>query len=146
MSQTLAGASRAQFLAIADVLIPEAEGMPSATQAGVGGDVLDRALALRPDLKDDLFRGLQATAGQDPAVAAQALYRADTAAFAAIGLLASACYYMIPRVRELIGYPGQQKVSYDPDSTPEYITSGMLQPVVNRGPIYRQTPGLGRQP
>jgi hypothetical protein len=141
MSETFDDISRARFLAIADVLIPEAEGMPSASQAGVGGEVLDRALALRHDLKEDVLRGLNAVVGEAPAASAQRLYESDPSAFAAIGLLAAACYYMIPHVRELVGYPGQERRTYDPDATPEYVKNGALQAVLDRGPIYRPTPG-----
>jgi hypothetical protein len=52
MSAKLDDALRRTFLAIADVLIPEAEGMPMASQVGVGGEILDRMLALRPDLRE----------------------------------------------------------------------------------------------
>jgi hypothetical protein len=142
MSEIFDENSRARFLAIADVLIPEAEGMPSATQAGVGGEVLDRALALRNDLQQNAMRGLNAVAGEAPAAAAHALYESDQAAFQAIGLLAAACYFMVPRVRELVGYPGQERRTYDADATPEYVKNGALQTVIDRGPIYRPTPGL----
>jgi hypothetical protein len=140
MKQMLDEQARAIFLAIADVLIPETLGMPSASQVDVGGPVLDRLLALRPDLEEAFFRGVLVAAGKDSASAVQALNRDDPKALTAIGLLASAAYYMDPRVRELIGYPGQEKRTYDPDATPEYITNGMLQVVIDRGPIYRPTP------
>jgi hypothetical protein len=54
--------------------------------------------------------------------------------------VASAGYYMSPRVRELIGYPGQERRAYDADAAPEYVTNGMLKVVQDRGPIYRPTP------
>jgi hypothetical protein len=143
MSEIFDEALRTRFLAIADVLIPEAEGMPSASQAGVGGEVLGRALALRADLQDDILRGLKSAGEGDPAVAARELYRSDPPAFAAIGLIAAACYYMIPRIRELVGYPGQERRTYDPDAVPEYVANGMLQAVIDRGSIYRPTPKEG---
>jgi hypothetical protein len=47
---------------------------------------------------------------------------------------------MSPVVREKIGYPGQQsRPEADPDATPEYVANGMLQQVIDRGPIYRPT-------
>jgi len=140
MSQTIDEEMRATFLAVADLLIPEALGMPSASQVNVAGPVLDRILALRPDLQEPFFRGLRMAAGKDPKFAAQAVNRDDPKALAAIGLVAASAYYMDPRVRGLIGYPGQEKRIYDPDATPEYIANGMLQKVIDRGPIYRLTP------
>ncbi len=131
---------RETFAGIADVLIPEAEGMPSATQAEVHGAILDRVVELRPDLREAFFRGLNKAAGKDPEAAAQALNSDDPEALGAIGLLASAAYYIQPRVRELIGYPGQENRLVDADAEPEYVANGMLQVVIDRGPIYRPTP------
>ncbi len=48
---------------------------------------------------------------------------------------------MMPQVRALIGYPGQQsRPVADPDTTPEYVSNGMVRQVVNRGPIFWPTP------
>ena len=140
MSSKLDDALRRTFLALADALIPEAEGMPAASQVGVGGDILDRMLALRPDLREAFLRGLRTAAGKPAAEAAEALNRDDPAALGAVGLVASAGYYISPQVRALIGYPGQESRPADPDTPPEYVTNGMLQQVINRGPIFKLTP------
>ena len=140
MSTTLSEQDRATFAAIADVLIPEAEGMPSASQVGVHKALLDRILGLRPDLVENFLRGVRKAAGKDAREAANQLNKEDAAALSAIGLVASAGYYMDPKVRQLIGYPGQEKRPGNPDETPEYVTNGMLQQVIGRGPIYKPTP------
>lgn len=138
---TLDPTLRKTFAAIADVLIPNAEGMPSASEMDVHGDMLDHILSLRPDLRENFLRGLTKAGGRDATEAANDLNRNDAAALTAIGLVASAGYYMTPRVRELIGYPGQQsRPETDPDAVPEYVANGMLQQVIDRGPIFRPTP------
>lgn len=135
---------RATFAGIADVLIPAAEGMPAASTVDVHGKMLDHVLSLRPDLVENLLRGLDAAEGQPAQEAANALNTTDAAALSAIGLAASAGYYMTPQVRELIGYPGQQsRPDIDPDATPEYVANGMLQVVIDRGAIFRPTPKSG---
>ncbi|MHA6642806.1 hypothetical protein [Mesorhizobium sp. A623] len=132
---------RDTFAAIADVLIPNAEGMPSASEMNVQGDMLDHILGLRPDLRENFMRGLKKAAGRDASEAANDLNQTDAAALSAIGLVASAGYYMMPPVRELIGYPGQQsRPESDPDAVPPYVKNGMLQQVIDRGPIFRPTP------
>lgn len=136
-------AQRKTFAGIADVLIPEAEGMPSATQAGAHQDILDRVVELRPDLRPAFFRGLNAVAGQDPATAAEHLNSNDPEALGAIGTLASAGYYMLPEVRQRIGYPGQENRPIAIEKEPAYIKNGMLQQVIDRGPIFRPTPEEG---
>lgn len=130
---------RAVFLSIADVLIPEAEGMPAASQVGVG-DLLDRLLGLRPDLAEAFQRGIAACTGQAPRPATERLNREDPQALSAIGLIAAAAYYMTPKVRALIGYKGQESRPADPDETPAYVSNGMLKVVTDRGPIFRPTP------
>lgn len=133
---------RATFAAIADVLIPAAEGMPAASSVGVANEQnLDRILGLRPDLSDAFFRGIERAKGKDPATAAEDLNQEDAAALSAIGLIASSAYYMAPVVRDLIGYPGQERREFDADAVPEYVQNGMLKVVQDRGPIFRRTPG-----
>ena len=140
MSSKLDDSLRSTFLALADALIPEAEGMPAASQVGVGGEILDRMLGLRPDLRDAFMRGLRTAAGKPAAAAAEALNRDDQTALGAIGLVAAAGYYMSPKVRALIGYPGQESRPADPEATPEYVANGMLQQVIDRGSIFKPTP------
>jgi hypothetical protein len=128
------------FAAIADILIPDAEGMPAASAVGVHEEVLDRILGLRPDLTEAFRRGIAFARGKDARIAAEALNQEDAQALTAIGLIASAGYYMSPRVRDLIGYPGQERRTFDADAVPEYVTNGMLKVVQDRGPIYKPTP------
>lgn len=133
---------RNTFAAIADVLIPSAEGMPAASLVGVANEQnLDRILGLRPDLSEAFFRAIERAKGKDPATAAEELNQNDASGLAAIGLIASSAYYMAPVVRELIGYPGQERRTFDPDAVPEYVANGMLKVVQDRGPIFRRTPG-----
>ncbi len=132
---------RSTFSGMADVLIPEAEGMPSASAVGVHTEkYLDHILGLRPDISEPFFRGISSAIGKAPRAAVEDLNNHDVDALNAIGLVASSAYYMSPRVRELIGYPGQQSVTYDADATPEYVANGMLKVVEDRGAIFRPTP------
>ncbi len=136
----LSADERAVFAGLADLLIPRHGRMPSATEVGAHAELLDRVLAHRPDIADDLRRGLSAAQGEDPGVAANRLGQRDAAAFNAITLAASAAYYMCAEVRALIGYPGQDKAPFDPRETPAYLTNGMIERLVRRGPTYRPTP------
>src|ERR1700731_1335818 len=108
MSTIVTPEQRSTFAGIADYLIPNAEGMPSASEVDVHGAILDRVLMLRADLQEAFLRGLNGCSGAIPAEAANALNRDDPVAMGAVGLVASAAYYMTPSVRDLIGYPGQE--------------------------------------
>ncbi|MEO1194279.1 MAG: hypothetical protein AAFY02_21185 [Pseudomonadota bacterium] len=131
---------RAAFATLADLLIPAAEGMPSATQVALQGAPLERVIELRPDLRPAFFRALKAADTEDPKAALDSLALEDAEAFSTLGLVASAAYYMQPEVRRLIGYPGQENRLVEETYEPEYVTNGRLQQVIDRGPIYRPTP------
>lgn len=121
---------------LADILIPEAEGMPSATQADVPSVWISKALEYRPDLQDLFAKALKTCAGQDPANALEWLNKNDTLAFDALGVLTSGAYFLNPDIKERIGYPGQQPVPAVDDSD-TYLE--LLAEVAERGPIYRPT-------
>ena len=112
---------RTVFRVLADILIPAHGKMPAASAMGVHDALVDEVLKHRPDIRDDLLRALKGAEGRDPTEAANDLLRNDEAAFNALGLAASGAYYMSPRVRELLGYPGQEDVKYDPYATPGYL-------------------------
>lgn len=124
------------FSSLADVLIPSAEGMPSASEADVPSRFIDEALGYRPDLEIPFLRALELSDGLPPDEAVQLLNADHTAAFDALGVLTSGAYFLNPTVKDLIGYPGQvpTPAREDIDSYAE-----MLAAVVERGPIYRPT-------
>ncbi len=137
---------RQRFAAIADHLIPACGKMPSASSVGIAGAVLDQVVQARPDLLTPIVRGLRACEGMAGAAAAESLHHDDPEAFDALSTAASGGYLMQPVVRELIGYPGQERVeSPDPYATPSYVTDGTLKRVFDRGPVYVPTPGRKRE-
>ena len=128
---------RTVFARLADFLIPAHGEMPGATAVGAHQARLDEVLSARPDLLDDLKRALAKAGDRAVDVAANELHRDDPEAFNALILAATGAYYMSPEVWRRLGYPGQEKVTYDPHATPEYLTNGMLERVIRRGPVYR---------
>lgn len=126
---------------LADVLVPAAEGMPAASEVDVHGKWVDRVLAARPDLAGGLERALAAAAGAEDADAAvRRLNDTDPDAFGALATAVTGAYYLHPRVRKLLGYPGQKENPPLPDESDYYLRDGILDPVVARGPIHRPTP------
>jgi hypothetical protein len=141
MSFNPGDAGRSLLAALADVLIPAGKGFPPASQAGVSGKGLDQVLAARPDLADGLERVLEAARGRDPVELIAELKGKDPAAFAVLAELVPAAYFMNPEVQRAIGYNGQRPKPMDPQ--PDYLEDGLLQSVIDRGPIYRPTPAHG---
>jgi len=137
---TVTEEERQAFAALADYLVPASGEMPAATAVGVDKELLDEVLRARPDLLEGLRRGIAACAGKPPGEALNALMKDDAEAFGAVSLAASGGYYMADAVRERLGYPGQEGAPYDPHETPDYLTNGMIERVVRRGPLYKPTP------
>jgi hypothetical protein len=128
---------RAWLRAVADELIPAADGMPSASAVGVADQQLDLVLAARPDLVRHLLRAYARTGELDGAAAFAALSELDPDAEGALAQVVAGGYYASAKVRELIGYVGQQPIPVRPPDFPEYISEGLLERVVARGPVHR---------
>lgn len=127
---------QAIFAELADALIPAADGMPSA------GAIVDDArvafvLEARPDLADHLWAALQPSPNDQPRTRLAALERTRPDLLATLQLVVVAGYYSDATVRELIGYPGQTARPVHALDFPPYIAEGLIDQVVNRGPIWR---------
>jgi hypothetical protein len=134
---------RAVLGGIADVLIPAAQGMPSATEAGVPDALLDEVVRARPDLTAPLVEVLTAVAADDAATAVARLRAGAVPGFDTVAVVVAGGYLMSPRVMAELGYPGQEAKIVDPDDVIRTLHDGLLDPVIERGPIYRPTPGTG---
>lgn len=131
---------RAVLGRLADVLIPNAGGMPSASEAGAAGRWLDEVLEVRPDFGRPLLAVIDAARGADPAVAVERLRVSDPAGFGVLTEVVAGAYFFNPQVRKAIGYGGQQQVPIVAEDPPDYEQDGLLASVVARGPVYRPTP------
>ena len=130
-----------RLVALGDVMLPAAHGMPAVSEVKAVESYLAEVLDWRDDLREPLARAVVAL---DPSSFTidrlTALHEEDEAAYVALTTAVAACYYLSPVVRELIGYPGQVAKTYDPFAYTEWVAEGLLDPVVERGPIWRETP------
>ena len=89
------------------MLIPATKTMPALRDADPDGTWLDRACLARADLVPSLARVLRVLAGAaDLPAAVRRLHGDDRATFDVVATFVAGTYYMVPQVRELIGYPG----------------------------------------
>jgi hypothetical protein len=130
--------------ALADVLIPEAEGMPSATSAGVADSQLDQVENWRADLMPLVLRAIRANPGKEPLAALLALEASDPAALDALKLVVAGGYYLSSAVRAALNYDGVQRHPYDATDLPDRLTLELVKPVIARGPAWRQVPARTR--
>ncbi len=139
----IADAERLILAAVADHLIPAAHGMPSAAEV-LTDERLRFVLAARPDLVEPLRRALAAGLAADPADRIAALASNDPSALGALQLAIVAGYYTDKRVRELIGYPGQEAITIRSWEVPSYVEDGLIDRVLARGPVWRD-PATGQR-
>jgi hypothetical protein len=129
---------RSALLAVADVLISPSAGLPAPSAHPDYDQWLDRALAARRDVFEDVISGAVGLHGEpDVAAAVRELAASDAARFQQISTVLAGAYLMIPAVRRELGYPGQVRQHARFDEAAEEIMDGILDPVIERGPVYR---------
>jgi hypothetical protein len=135
-------ASRARLALFADLLIAGGAGMPSASEAQVHTQWIDRVFAARPDM-EVAVRGVLALPGEPEAVLAQ-LRERDAEGFTGFAFAVAGAYLINPRIRRELGYPGPAPVRNPalPGEAESYLEDGILDVVIARGPIYRPTPDV----
>ena len=133
-------ALRARLRAFADVLIPAAHEMPAASEVGIADDQLDRVLRARPDLSEPLARALERVDPADHEGSLEGLREQDPAAHDALLLAVVGGYYIDRDVRRRLGYTGQVPVEVRAEIIPNYVEEGLIEPLLARGPIYREVP------
>ena len=141
---SVSNSTRKALETIGDHLIPEAHGMPAAGTMGVGTTQLDVVLASRPDLAPPIERALANVVLDDIDGFVAALEAEDPEAHGAVTLAIVAGYYMHPEVHELIGYAGQVPKDAQRLGEREIYQDGLMDlaaKVIERGPVYRPTPG-----
>ena len=135
--------ARDRLRAFADALIPAAHGMPAASEVGVADGQLDRVLRARPDLLEPMGRALAGADPADPVGSLTRIHAADSVAHDALLMTIVGGYYTHPDIRKRLDYDGQQPVEVRPEIIPNYVEEGLIDPVLERGAIYRSIPEQG---
>jgi hypothetical protein len=136
----LGDASRARLAALADVLIPGGDGLPSAGDADVAGQWIDRVLAANPDLVDVVAHVLTIAGAPEDVIANLRLNHRDV--YDSFAFAVGGAYFMNPPVRRALGYPGTapRRLPAADGEAEYYLEDNILSPVISRGPVYRQAP------
>ena len=130
------------MLRIADALIPDGPAGPRPSELAGYTDWLDRAIAARRDAFDDivaLAARLAACRDVELDTELRRLAEIPESGFDVLSSVLAGAYLLTPEVRRAVGYPGQAQRPAPFDEAAEQIMSGILDPVVARGPVYRPT-------
>jgi hypothetical protein len=135
--EDLSESELAAVRAVAEVLIPGDEGSPAISEVeGYDALVRQAARALGPELQD--LRNAIAAVPQPISWDAMAGFERDRPqAFEIVSTTATAAYFMSPQVLRSLGYPTGQRSAPPFDLAAEEIGSGILEPVLERGPRAR---------
>ena len=134
---TMTETRRATLFALADVLIPAADGQLSASEADPNGKWLERALSARPDLVEtsSACSTLPPDATRKPRPGAST--PTTRTASGALATIVSGAYFMNLKVRKRIGFPGQGKRPPFSDEAEYDLRDGLLDPILGRAPSYQ---------
>jgi hypothetical protein len=134
----LTEAERTRLARIADTLIAGGAGLSPASHAEVPTEWIDRVFAIHPERHTAVLAVPDRHGDPDTLLTALRENDPDTlSAFAIAG-----AHLINPRIHRELGYPGPPLVKYPalPDEADAYLEDGILNVVINRGPIYRPTP------
>jgi hypothetical protein len=133
----LTAAEREMLAALGDVLIPPSPGQFSASEAGLGGELADILERHAPE-RIALVRHAVGFAGSaTPALAIARLRAEDSAAYDRFCETVAAVYFMAPKVRDAVGFPGRLPKPARIDVTE---IEDLLEPVLESGFAPRPTP------
>jgi len=129
-------ATRARLVPVADLIAPAGDDLPAASAIDTCGKWLDRILVADPALAAPVTALAACATWAD----LEALRERDEATFEAGAWAILATYYLHPRVRRRMGYPGQGPSPILEGEPEAYLPLDLLQRVRDRGPIYVETP------
>ena len=136
-TQNLSDRERFELAEVADLFIPASESMPSASQARVHTDGIDRVLTVRDDLLAGVRLALDDLSGRIPH-SFDELRANPPLGFAQLAEAVTAAYFLNPDVARSVGYTTRSEIPIIFDTDLDVLVSA----VSARGPIYRPTPGV----
>jgi hypothetical protein len=122
----------------AEMMIPSGVGLPSAIDVGIDAELLDRVLAVRPDLEEPLAAALHRL--RDVPTESILTLLDTEPGLEVLGIVVAGGYLMSEPVAAALDYPWQEAKLVRPDDVYEALQDGLLDAVVERGPIYRLPP------
>ena len=137
----LTRAERDALLDVADVLIAPTDSMPTLREADPTGEWLDRACSARSDIFTDVQRLLRDVAdAPNLAATLRRLHGEDRVSFDEVATIVAGAYYMVPRVRGLIGYPGQVRAPAPLNLAADELSDEIFETAMNYPGSYRAAP------
>jgi hypothetical protein len=132
------------LMRIADTLIPASGPNPKASEAEQFQPYLHLALAARADVFEAVLTAVHTLAevpDSELRDALKTMWAEDKFTFDPLSSVIAGAYFMTPQVKKLIGYPGQHRDPAGLEDAANELETGILDPVIERGPIYVSAAG-----
>lgn len=127
----------ARLVGLADILMPATGKLPAPGTLASYNGLLETAFIASGLTQTEVQEALDALPSELTWNSVTGFGTSHPAAFESLALLTSGAYVMAPEVLETLGYPDDRRNPAGPmDAADEYDT-GILEPVINRGPFYR---------
>lgn len=127
---------------VAGALIPAGDdGETAGDQIADFGDLAHEALAIMDPVFDDIIAALGEVAPFQGGELFDALRSMDSSSpkrFHRLSLLVTSIYLYSPEIEAVLDYPHPHRNRASMDEVVEEIESGLLEPVIARGSIYRE--------
>lgn len=136
---TLTPSDIAKLRGLATVLIPGTDAMPSIDELQTFDALLQTSVKACGYSDDNIRRALDAIAPEMDWAAAKALRSDMPESFEALSVFVSASYYMAPEVLGRLKFPIDRRHPAGPEDFLEEFETGILEPVMERGPRFRDT-------
>ena len=125
---------------LADVIVSGSHGMPAASTADPNGKWVQRGSSGATRSGRLGASAHRVGTGVQPNDFINELYHDDREAFEQLYTFVISTYYMSPKIMKAIRYPGQKRNVPFSDEADVYLEDGILEPVLERGLLYRAPP------
>jgi hypothetical protein len=139
-ARPLAADERAALVAVADALCGGGR-LPAPSETPGYAEWLDRALAARADAFEDVVAAAISMAGLTLEGRREALRRMNAderPRFHSLSSVVAGAWLLVPEIATALGYPGQAAAPAAFDEAAAQLETGILDPVIERGAIYRE--------
>lgn len=131
--------TRQGLAVVLDLLLPGTDASPSGRVARAHQEWIDVVIAADPGLTEPL-RQVGDIAATHESCTVDDLERWSGDQLDSVIFALQAAYYMVPSVREALGYPGQIRRPISQATPEEQWSDSLIAPVKERGSIYVPTP------
>ncbi|OJU79779.1 MAG: hypothetical protein BGO11_02985 [Solirubrobacterales bacterium 70-9] len=138
--RSLGAEEREALVAVADALCGGGR-LPAPSETPGYEEWLDRALAARADAFEAVVATAVGMAGltlEGRREALRLLDSRDRPRFHALSSVVAGAWLLVPEISDALGYPGQVAAPAAFDEAATQLETGILDPVIERGPFHRE--------